>query len=379
MTKGPFEPKRLRLSRQFLGFALQELGERVGVSRQAIHQFESGQRTPTEEMIDALAAALLVKPAFFFSSSFAEVEHADCNFRKLEKTTVRDVEQVIAHGALLKELIGLLEEVIEFPTPNFPRCRVDGLGDVELVAGTVRRHWGLTDNEPIVSTMRVAETAGAIVVQFPGVSAEIDALSICGERPMIVRPSDKPSTSRLRFDLAHELGHLIMHQDGARPDDHDAAEEQAHRFASAFLLPKKAFMREFPRGRRLDWTAIFSIKRRWKVSAAAILRRAKDLDIIDAAQYRSGNIFLSKQGYKRNEPFEPADRERPELLPNALLAVESVKCIRLHDVAEQLKVEPVTLGRLIGIEIPELRDADRRVVVSLNERMHWSQVDWNWG
>ena len=379
MTRGPFEPKRLRMARQFLGLVLHELGERVGVSRQAIHQFETGQRAPAEEMIDALAAALLVKPAFFFVPLSTEVGRADCNFRKLESTTIRDVEQVIAHGELLKELIRLLEDVIEFPTPDFPCLRAHALGDAEGAAETVRRHWGLTDDEPIVSTMRVAETAGAVVVQFPGVSAQIDALSICGDRPMIVRPSDKPSTSRLRFDLAHEIGHLLMHQAGARPDDHGAAEEQAHRFASAFLLPKKPFTREFPRGRRLDWTSIFSIKRRWKVSAAAILRRARDLDIIDAAQYRSGNIFLSKQGYKRNEPFEPTERERPELLSNALLTVERVNGICLLDVAKQLEVEPVILGRLIGIDIPDLREADRRVVISLNERITWSQANWKWG
>jgi hypothetical protein len=71
-----------------------------------------------------------------------------------DKTTVRDVEQVIAHGVLLRELIRRLEEVIEFPNPNFPSFRANTPEDVELV------------------------------VQIPGVSAEIDALSICGDRPI---------------------------------------------------------------------------------------------------------------------------------------------------------------------------------------------------
>ena len=54
------------------------------------------------------------------------------------------------------------------------------------------------------------------------------------------------------------------------------------------------------------------------VSAQAILRRAHDLALIDAAQYRIGCVYISKQGYRRSEPFEPDQIETPELLATIL-------------------------------------------------------------
>lgn len=370
-----FEPKRLRLARQLLGFTQVELGERIGVSRQFLNQLESGQRAPSKEMQEALAAALLVEEDFFSKRVEAELAHDDCNFRKLESSRLRDIEQVLAHGELLAELVKLLEEELELPEPNFPHFQADDPESVERAAERARIHWGLTADQPIDSVIRVAENAGAVVVKFPGVAAEIDALSVCGRRPLIVRSSEKESPTRLRFDVAHEIGHLIMHQRKSRPEHHEA-ENQANRFASAFLLPRRPFLREFPRGRRLDWHAIFAIKRARKVSAQAILRRAADLQLIDAAQYRSGCVFISKQGYKRSEPYEPAEMERPELLRTALITLQQAKGLLPKDISHQLGVQPVLLGKLLAIAMPDLREADMPTVVSLNARLDWSKAKW---
>jgi Zn-dependent peptidase ImmA (M78 family)/DNA-binding XRE family transcriptional regulator len=375
MVEQKFEPKRLRLARTFLGYAQSELGERVGASRQFVHQLEVGLRAPSSEMVDALAAALLVEEGFFFRMSDSEISQENCNFRSLQSSRIRDLEQVISHGALLAELLRLLEEELEFPEPNFPHIRVSDLEDAERAAERARAHWSLTIDQPIVSTIRVAENAGAVVVKFLGVASAIDALSIYGARPLIIRSSEKESPTRLRFDVAHEIGHLVMHQD-VRPLEHEELETHAHRFASAFLLPRKGFIREFPRGRRLDWHGIFAIKRKWKVSAQAILRRARDLELIDAAQYRTGNIFISKQGYKRKEPYEPAGSEKPEMLRTALIALQQSKGMLPKDVAHSLRIQPVLLGKLLGLPIPDLNEADARMVVNLNARLNWSRAKW---
>lgn len=374
MKEKTFEPKRLRLARTFLGFPQSELAERVGASRQFIHQLESLHRVPNDEMVNALAAALMVTKEFFYRTPPVDIPQETCNFRKLESSRVRDMEQVIAHGTLLAELIEDLEIDLDFPEYDFPCINVRDGEEIEGASERARIHWGLTIDQPIVSVIRVAERAGAIVVKFLGVATEIDALSIHRQRPLIIRSSEKENPTRLRFDIAHEIGHLVMHQNG-KPE-HSEAESQANRFASAFLLPRKSFVKEFPRGRRFDWHAIFALKRKWNVSAQAIIRRAYDLLLIDAAQYRSANIFISKQGYKRNEPFEPAESETPELLKSALIALQNAGGKLPKDVSDDLGIQPVLLGKLLGIKIPDLTDANAKTIVNLNARIDWAKAKW---
>ncbi|CAN7282482.1 ImmA/IrrE family metallo-endopeptidase [Phyllobacterium sp. LjRoot231] len=166
----------------------------------------------------------------------------------------------------------------------------------------------------------MVENAGAIVTYFPGLSERVDALSMDRPRPIIVRSDAKASLSRQRFDLAHECGHLIMHR-GVETGDKET-EDQAHRFAGAFLFPRSAFVREYPRGRSLNWSALFQLKLRWKISVRAIVRRAFDLRIIDAAQYRSANIQLVKTGQAKIERYDDQMRlDEPELLAAAMNAL----------------------------------------------------------
>ena len=381
-ASSPFDPKRLKIARQFHGYTQVELADRVSVSRQFINQLETtGERLPNPEMCEALAAALNVEPSFFTKPLEAELNTDDCNFRSIQSRRMRDVEQVLAHGALLADLVGFVEAELDkadmdFPAVDFPHIKVSDDESIERAAERVRLHWSLTADQPIDNTIRVAEHAGAVVVKFPGVAHEIDALSVSGDRPLIVRASEKEQQSRLRFDIAHEIGHLVMHQKQSRPAELETAEAQANRFASAFLLPRKAFIRAWPRGRRLDWQAIFQMKRVWKASAQAILRRAFDLALIDAAQYRGGCIYISKQGFRKSEPCEPAEVETPEVLRDALIQLQKVTGLLPKDVARQLGVQPVILGKLLHIAMPDLREADAPTIINLNARLDWSKSKW---
>jgi Zn-dependent peptidase ImmA (M78 family)/transcriptional regulator with XRE-family HTH domain len=373
-----FEPRRLRVARAFHGLTLEELGERVAASKQYINQLELGAKTPTEDLLDALAAALYVRTSFFFRPPPADISLANSNFRRSRSTTIRDSAQVIAHGVVLDDLLSFVEQFLSLPKANFPSYPGGHPPEIEQAAERARIYWGLTSDLPIDSTVRVAENAGAVVVKFPAIAREIDALSINRPRPLIIRTSEKEKPTRLRFDIAHEIAHLVMHR-GPTPTQPGAdarREAEADRFASAFLLPRKPFERSFARTRRLDWQCIFALKRQWNVSAQAILRRAYDLTLIDAAQYRTGCVYISKQGYRRSEPFEPDQIETPELLATVLRALHHDCHMSPADVATQLGVQTVILAKLLGLPIPDLGTADPATVVDINTRLGWPQADW---
>lgn len=356
-----FEGERLRLARVAKGLSLDELGGRVSATRQYLNQLEQGTKNPTEGMIEALCAALGVTPRFFTLSSGGGVRPEQCHFRKLRTTPVSVVSQVLARGTLLDGFIDRLDRALELPKVSFPDIAVNSATDIEEATEEARRQWQLGTG-PISSMMRVVENAGAVVSFFSGVSERVDALSIDRPRPMIIRSESKPSACRLRFDLAHECGHLVMHK-GIETGD-KPTEEQANRFASAFLLPRSSFIHEFPRGRMLDWQAIFEMKLRWKVAASAILRRAYDLKMLSADQYRTGYIHLSKTGQRKVERYDDfIVAEEPELLPSAMKALEQVFPGAVRRIAADAGLEGSMFKKLSGLDLPdETEDALSNII-----------------
>lgn len=351
VNKG-FVGNRLRIARLFLGVSQTELGQQVDASRQYIHQLENGSKQPSSDMANALATAVGVAPVFFNLSVSNPVSEDQCHFRKLKTTPVSAARQVVALGTLFDELVNFIDSKLELPKYDFPDLDVESNEDIEQVAEECRARWHLGLSSPISNMTRVVENAGAIVAHFEGVSEKVDALSISRPRPIIIRSSAKESACRLRFDIAHECGHLVMHQ-GIETGD-KVTESQAHRFASAFLLPRAAFCQEFPRYGRLHWPAIYELKVRWKVSVGAIIRRAADLGLIDAIAYRKANIYLSKRGQRKGEDRDDeVPFESPELLKKSFEALNIGYGLTYIDIATALGVTPKFLCSLTGIQFDE--------------------------
>lgn len=362
-----FEGERLRLARVAQGLTLDQLGSRVSATRQYLNQLEQGSKVPTAEMTEALSAALGVTTHFFSIVTRDDIRPEQCHFRKQRTTPVSVISQVLARGTLLSSFIDRLDEELHLPRVSFPDIPAVSAQEIEEAAEEARRHWGLGSG-PISSMMRVVENAGAVVGFFGGISERVDALSIDRRRPLIIRSEAKPAACRLRFDLAHECGHLIMHR-GVETGD-KVTEDQANRFASAFLLPRSAFIHEFPRGRLLNWSAIYNLKLRWKVSASAIIRRAYDLRIISADQYRAGYIHLSKTGQKKSERYDDEiPFEEPEILPSALNALENAYPGAARRLAVETGLEADIFLKISGLDLPSpLEGMDK--VVSIHAYRH---------
>ncbi|MGA0604675.1 helix-turn-helix domain-containing protein [Phenylobacterium sp. VNQ135] len=346
----------LRLARLTHGMSLEQIAESVGATRQYIHQIENGTRSPAPDLTQALADALGVRTDFFQRGNSSGVRPEQCHFRKQQTTPISVTSQVLARGTMLDRLAAALDATLGLPRVNFPDYPVSNLLEAELAAEKAREYWGLGRDGPITNMTRVVENAGAIVTEFKGLSERVDALSMDRPRPIIVRNDAKASLCRQRFDLAHECGHLVMHR-GVETGD-KTTEDQAHRFASAFLLPRAAFLREFPRGRTFDWPALFQMKLRWKVALRAIVRRAFDLGLINAAQYRTANIQLVKTGQAKAERYDDQlPLEQPELLAAAMSALDACGPNALRRLGEGLDLSDTMFelltGRTMPIEIPE--------------------------
>jgi Zn-dependent peptidase ImmA (M78 family) len=144
-----------------------------------------------------------------------------------------------------------------------------------------------------------------------------------GQRPFIFMASEKESGARIRFDLAHELGHLILHRwiepvELEEPKILKRIEAEADRFASAFLLPHQSFPNEVYTA-KLD--AFVELKKRWRVSIQAMIYRCRDLELIDDMQFTNLYKQISYRKWRTREPLDDPRQiplEAPRLLRRAI-------------------------------------------------------------
>jgi len=128
-------------------------------------------------------------------------------------------------------------------------------------------------------------------------------------------------------------------------------EAEANRFASAFLLPRKAFSRDF-RMKSFSWEHVFDLKRRWRVSAAAIVKRGYDLGLLGAVEYRQAFKYMSAKGWRTNgEPNEPTFQP-PELLASALTALGTKVELTLETLCGELHFTAATFRDVTGFAVP---------------------------
>ena len=303
-----FFGQRLRAQRFIYGLSQSELAEKAGLAASMISRLEQNERAPGEDVIRQLCHLLEVTPKFFATKLFYETIHEDVHFRHRARTPARERNIALGHATLLFEVLDFFEANLRLPHVSLPsRPTVVDPTTIEHVACEARACVGLPNDRPLASLVGTLESAGIPVVLSSETSECVDAFSVFRvPRPIIVL-NKKDSGSRVNFTGAHELGHLILHQ-GRETGDRET-ESEADRFASAFLMPARAFAREFPRSSRgtIDWQELLPTKQRWRVSMQAIIRRAFDLGLISAIVYRRACQHASSQGWRRASPGEPGE------------------------------------------------------------------------
>lgn len=333
--KNNFIPERLKEAREARGYSMAELAKKIGVTRQAISKYELGNAKPSN--LFSLARSLNFPVAFF--SLEVQTQHKPVSaiyFRKLKSADLRARGLCRARAHWLTQIFSTLEEHVEFPEvllPDLPEAggvwENEDYSDeqIEQAAYLCRKLWKIPDG-PLTDISLACENNGVIISQIKLGVPNIDAFSLWySDRPVIFLASDKGSAVRSRFDTAHEMGHLILHPGVSEDDINDPnilrrIELEANKFAAALLLPKETFKAEFI-STRMDH--LIEMKRHWKVSMAALVFRARELEIISSDEALNIRKRLSAYGYRQSEPLDDEILfEEPRLLRRAMaLCIES--------------------------------------------------------
>ncbi len=314
-----FDPARLRLARELRGLRKVELARMAGVTPAAVTQFEGGQHRPSPATLARLSLAVGQPAAFFIRDHrpHAYPDVASAFFRSLRATPQLERQRAVAWAELTWELAEALSRRVRLPTLRLPEhLHIDEHADVkaiEAAAASLRREWDLPSG-PVAHVVRLLEAHGAVVARLPGGDERLSAFSqwIAG-RPVVMLTPDRRDRARLRFDAAHELGHLVLHAD-PEPGNR-ILERQADAFAAALLMPRDEILHQLPK--RWSLRDFAELKRRWGVSLAALLYRARELGRLSEHSYRRAVASLARQYGRRREPVDLGRVEQPKLLARA--------------------------------------------------------------
>lgn len=288
-------PSRLRLARLRKGWTILQLSKDSGVAVRTLSAIENGSHQPRVATMQQLAASLEVSPAFLSGDEIETLAPDSVSFRKLSKTSAGRRDAALAAGRLAIEVSRWIEQRFVLPAPDLPTL---GMHAPETAANIVRERWGLGEH-PIPNMVHLVEARGVRVFSLVTDCREIDAFSVLLDGQPYVFVDTAKSGERQRFDIAHELGHLLLHCEDSRAHGRDK-ELEANRFAAALLMPARSVVAMS--GRDLSLERLLAVKAHWKVAAIAVAHRLHELGVLSDWAYRQTCITLSKLGYRNTEP-----------------------------------------------------------------------------
>jgi Zn-dependent peptidase ImmA (M78 family)/transcriptional regulator with XRE-family HTH domain len=344
------DPERITYARELKGFSKKDLAQKVDKTPSAISQIEKSIIRPDTETLMRISLALSVPPSFFAKKEGRRyINLGQCHFRSKRSVSQAKRKQSVRIGDFFIEFVDFLQQQgVVFPeekVSGFQSFQPKGMEDIEIVAAELRRSWGMSLG-PIPNITRLLESKGIIVTPIYNSCTEVDAFSVwAGKRPWVMLALGK-TASRARFDAAHELGHLVLHEE--HTPGCSLTENEADRFAGAFLAPRDSFILECPR--RWDYEAFEKLKLRWKMSIQALVYRAYNLGVLSQHSLRKAFISISQSGQRKDEGTEWA-KEQPTLFNQALELI--CDKVSLNEIASTLCVSKADLIGYLNDAISE--------------------------
>lgn len=304
--------EKLKTARILAGYTLSELADVLGITKQALSQYENNDTEPKFDIYLKLLKTLQCKNEFLTTPYTFSFETQNTFFRASAAADAIEKRNQEVKTDLVLYLYEFLCEYLELPKLNLPD--LDNDLSIEEKSNQLRNYWKIS-NKPIKNIINVLEHNGIIVSSFNPfygrLNYKIDGYTqqvrIKNNKLFCVIVEDyKESWARKNFSLAHELGHIILHNSynysELSKSEQNQLENEANLFASAFLLPKDEFIEDMKSVRSLN--DFVRLKQKWFVSIGAMLIRAKQLGIITNDEYLKYIKNYSYHRYRKNEPLD---------------------------------------------------------------------------
>lgn len=294
--------ERVKQAREFRGLTQTELARRVEVEQSSIAHIEAGLRQPSQELLEAIALQTGFPPNFFRLGPPPQFSLGSLLFRSQRSTSAWQRNQAQRYGEIVYESsLRMAERVITTNPLRLPKLDIGT--PPERAASLTRASLGLAAERPVPHLINLIERSGVIVLALPTELPKRDAFSLWTESqpvtPLIALSQGVPG-DRVRFSVAHELGHLVMHS--SLRGNTQAIEREADRFAAEFLMPETGIAPDL--APPVTLTRLSKLKPRWGVSMQALAVRARDLGIITKSQCSYLFRQFGLHDWRKREPIE---------------------------------------------------------------------------
>lgn len=387
MNNRMFNGDRLKAARIIRGMTLTELAKKTGISKQSVSLYENNKNVPDYVRVVRLARTLAFPLDFFFEKDKYKVLTTTTYFRSQSTATKKERQVQSAKLELVAKMYDVLFQYLEFPEFNNPNIEFTGfytawennseaIGEIESAVEMVRKCWNIPDG-PINDIQYALEQNGVLVTGFKSSGDSIDAFSQITDINncdiyLIGLDLSEPRKSicRMRFDMAHELGHILLHPwsediDSIPKEEFRIRECQANMFASAFLLPKEQFSKEVERY-PTDLRYYEYLKKTWGVSIQAMLMRAYQLRYLTDNQYQYLMRQVSKKGWRLKEPGDKPYEMNESIFQNALDVLFENNILNQQTLLREFKQNGISLYTK---DIEELLHLHNGTLVSEDEKL----------
>lgn len=349
-----FNPDRFSTARKRRMLNKTTLAELLRVTAHTISRWENSISVPTQENIAAISKALGFPSSFFFGTGIDEASSDITSFRSQKSMSAAQRDAALSAGQIGFLISDWVSERFTLPPVTLPDL---GGYAPDSAAAALRQEWSLGE-KPISNMLQLLESKGIRVFSLAENTNSVNAYSLWRKSVPYVFLNNFKSAECSRFDAAHELAHLVLHQDGAVIGRE--AEDQANSFAAALLMPAADVVSLLPRV--VSLAQIISAKKRWKVSATGLNYRLHKLGLTSEWRNRDFCIELAKKGYHRNEP-EGIEREKSGVWGKVLQTLWAEK-ITISDIAKDLSLPQKEISDLLfGLITPDSPEFESSLVL----------------
>lgn len=316
--------------RRLLTLTQSQLAEKADLPQPTLSAIENG-RLPLSDGVAFRISRATATPMEFFDFIAPSYGGAEIHFRKSKRVSARGRDFVLQ---AFKEIERIGSELAQAPLrlrrielPFAEEADIVSDADIEAMAIEARRASGIDDTAPVRNVMRTVERAGISVASLAvpeGVDNEALLHGHCGMSRWDDRSSRATVTyvagmsgDRLRFTIAHELGHILLHTRRSLADE-EHREREADLFAGAFLVPRPVAEKSI--SETLTLHGFMRMKAQYGMSIQALIMRGRKAGLISQQRQRSLMIQVSSRGWRTQEPVG-VTCETPVLLWTQLSAI----------------------------------------------------------